>query len=153
LHVEPLRARRSDIPILAKFFLERFARRIGRALTDFTPAALEALRQYDWPGNVRELQNTIERAVILTAGPMVGLEDIQLSSLGRSSSMGPNSAGKGEGQYHASPLDEVEQEHILATLEFTRWNKSQAAQILGIERSTLDRKLKKYELEKQHKMS
>ena len=153
LHVEPLRSRRGDIPLLAHFFLEKFARRIGRSLTDFTPAALEALRQYDWPGNVRELQNTIERAVILTAGPMVGLEDIQLSSLGRTSPASPSAATAGTGSFRASSLEAMEQEHILATLEWTRWNKSQAAQILGIERSTLDRKLKRYEMERQRKPS
>jgi Nif-specific regulatory protein len=149
LYVEPLRDRRDDIPLLARFFLEKFARKIGRAVTDFTPAAIETLRRYDWPGNVRELQNTIERAVILSTGPLVGVEDIQLSTLGRQVATGEVVPAE---RFQPRPLEVVEQEHILATLEATHWNKSQAAQILGIERSTLDRKLKRYELDRRGKL-
>lgn len=144
IFVEPLRDRREDVPILARHFLEKFARKIGRTVTDFSPAALELLKQYDWPGNVRELQNTIERAVILSTGPLIGVEDIQLSTLGRqqAATLDPRSPGP---VYRPRSLEEVEQEHILATLAATQGNKSHAAQILGIERSTLDRKLKRYE--------
>jgi Nif-specific regulatory protein len=145
LQVAPLRERPADIPILARFFLEKFARRVGRSLTDFTPDALEALQCYDWPGNVRELQNSIERAVILTQGPVVSEDDIQLSALGRSGTSTTVEAYTPP--YRPLPLEALEQEHILATLESTKGNKSQAAQILGIERSTLDRKLKRYEAE------
>jgi two-component system response regulator HydG len=156
LPVESLRERRADIPLLARFFLEKFARKIGRSLADFTPAAMDALQNYDWPGNVRELQNTIERAVILTSGPLVGLEDIQLSTLGRATvvfDQSPVAQAGVPSPFRAVPLDDIEQQHILATLEWTQGNKSQAAQILGIERSTLDRKLKRYETEKRGKPS
>src|SRR5207248_371085 len=107
----------------------------------YTPAALESLTNYDWPGNVRELQNTIERAVILCSGEYVGPSDIQWSRL-EVSAPGEHSDPSETAAYRELPLDSLEQEHILATLERTGWNKSQAAQILGIERSTLDRKLK-----------
>ena len=142
VRVEPLRNRRSDIPLLANFFLERFAKKTKRPVKRFSSVALDLLISYDWPGNVRELQNAIERAVILCPGDTIRHDDIQLSALGLKSSTvepAPELAG-----YREIPLNLLEQEHILATLEQTDWNKSKAAQILGIERSTLDRKLKRY---------
>ncbi len=147
LFVEPLRERRDDIVLLARFFLERFARKIGRAVRDFSPEALQMLRSYDWPGNVRELQNTIERAVILSQDSAVRVEDIQLSALGKRGSPERITEEAGE-EFRPVALDVIEQEHILATLQWTSGNKSQAAQILGIERSTLDRKLKRYDVER-----
>ncbi|MCX7394163.1 MAG: hypothetical protein NTW75_08545 [Planctomycetales bacterium] len=104
------------------------------------------LSSYFWPGNIRELQNTIERAVILCIGDTIGSADIQLSALGSGRS-GPAPEASSEG-YRPASVELVEQEHILATLAWTKWNKSQAAQILGVERSTLDRKLKKYEVDR-----
>lgn len=146
LSVAPLRERRDDIPLLAQFFLDRFARKIGRPIKEFTPEALQTLVEYNWPGNVRELQNTIERAVILAHEAAVDLSDIQLSALGTRIAADNHAAS--EGVFRPVPLDEIEQAHILATLEWTNGNKSQAAQILGIERSTLDRKLKRYDVER-----
>ena len=107
---------------------------------------MSTLVNYGWPGNVRELQNTIERAVILCAGESLTPADIQLSALGRSEAAAVTASSNSG--YRAVSIDLIEQEHILATLEWTKWNKSQAAHILGIERSTLDRKLKKYEVER-----
>ncbi|MFO0918332.1 MAG: sigma-54 dependent transcriptional regulator [Planctomycetaceae bacterium] len=142
LDVEPLRERRSDIPILVRYFVEKFANKIGRPTPELSSGALTTLVEYDWPGNIRELQNTIERAVILSATQTLGSQDIQLSALGR------NEIQKGSSplpSFQPAPLDVIEQQHILATLDSTNGNKSQAAQLLGIERSTLDRKLKRYE--------
>lgn len=150
LSVAPLRERRDDIPLLAQFFLQRFARKIGRPIRDFTPAALQMLVNYDWPGNVRELQNTMERAVILARESLVDFEDIQLSALGKRALSASAPRFEAPAEFRPDPLDMVEQRHILATLEWTSGNKSQAAQILGIERSTLDRKLKRYEVERKH---
>lgn len=140
LQVAPLRARREDIALLAQHFLQKILRKIGRSLLTFTPEALELLCAYDWPGNVRELQNVVERAVILAPGPTIGPEDLSMSPLGQvrqpmAANMNP----------HLCSLEELERQHILQVLSATRGNKSQAAQILGIERSTLDRKLKRYE--------
>ncbi|MCH7988168.1 MAG: helix-turn-helix domain-containing protein, partial [Planctomycetes bacterium] len=104
--------------------------------------ALAALRAYDWPGNVRELQNVIERAVILCANEHIAEHDIQLSPLGMLDLS--VQSGSSSGDFREISLGQLEQEHILATLERTGWNKSRAAQLLGIERSTLDRKLKRY---------
>ncbi len=146
LVVEPLRDRRTDIAILAKHFMQRFSKKCGRSVTTILPSAMSTLVNYGWPGNVRELQNTIERAVILCAGDTLAPADIQLSALGRSDT--PSASSSGNSGYRAVPIELIEQEHILATLEWTKWNKSQAAHILEIERSTLDRKLKKYEVER-----
>ena len=145
LIVEPLRDRRTDIAILTNHFMQRFSKKCGRSVTSILPAALTTLVNYGWPGNVRELQNTLERAVILSSGPVIGPNDIQLSALGRGNAAAAMSATSGG--YRPVSIDVIEQEHILATLEWTKWNKSQAAHILEVERSTLDRKLNKYEVE------
>jgi two-component system, NtrC family, response regulator HydG len=147
LEVQALRERRSDIPVLANFFLERLCQKLGRPVTTFTPDALQALKRYDWPGNVRELQNTVERALILTHGTSIGPGDIQLSALGTGAE---NAAANQETVETFRPisLEVIERDHILAMLDWTNGNKSQAAQLLGIERSTLDRKLKRYDFER-----
>lgn len=146
IQVEALRDHPTDIPILANHFVVRFAKKSGRPVRGFTPAALEKLTAYDWPGNVRELQNAIERAVILCAGELIGANEIQLSELGTTEEH--RSAPVSAAEFADISLDELEQRHILAVLDRTQWNKSQAAQILGIERSTLDRKLKRYGVER-----
>lgn len=139
----PLRERREDILPLASFFLEKFVEKTGRVISGWTPDAEELLTQYDWPGNVRELQNTVERTVILCRNEVVQASDIQLSTL--SSRLAPVASQPVEpSEYVETSLADIEREHIMATLEHTDWNKSRAAQILGIERSTLDRKLKRY---------
>jgi Nif-specific regulatory protein len=131
----------SDIPLLAEHFLKRFARETGRKMKGFTAQALEKLTQYKWPGNVRELKNVIERAVALGSGQQIDAADIWLSELDvGAATLGPSIA------YKPESLEEVEKRHIAETLKHTDWNKSQAAAILGIERSTLDRKIKAYGL-------
>lgn len=149
--VPPLREHPTDVPVLANHFLERFARKSGRPVQGFSQAALELLCRYAWPGNVRELQHVVERAVILCSDEFVGVADIQLSTLGvaaveSASIMEPNGLPA-----RGLTLDLLEQEYIMSTLDQTNWNKSQAAQILGIERSTLDRKLKRYQAERPKK--
>lgn len=143
IRVPPLRERRSDIPILAEFFLRRFLEETGRRLKGFTTAAMEKMRNYTWPGNVRELRNVIERAVALGKGPLLDAPDIWLSGLELDSR--PDAPPPA---YTPRSLEEVEKEHIAATLRHTDWNKSQAAAILGIERSTLDRKIKAYDIQR-----
>jgi len=143
IRVPPLRERSADIPILAEFFLQRLLAETGRKVRGFTPAAMEKMKAYHWPGNVRELRNVVERAVALGSGSTIDASDIWLSSL---------EAGMRQptvvGGYEPTTLEEIEKRHIDATLKHTDWNKSQAAAILGIERSTLDRKIKAYDLKK-----
>lgn len=142
LDVPPLRERPDDVPLLAEHFLKKFARETGRKMRGFGPAALDKLKAYKWPGNVRELRNVIERAVALGTGPLVEAADIWLSEL----DLGAPAVGPAPGGYVAEPLEAVEKRHIAATLEHTGWNKSRAAAILDIERSTLDRKIERYKL-------
>ncbi len=141
LNVEPLRTRPGDVQLLAEHFLGRFVAKSGKPIGGFARDALDVLRDHDWPGNVRELQNTIERAVILSLGGEIKAADLRLSKLGGPMTV-PVSSPSGE--YRDVPLEVIERDHLLATLDHTGGNKSRAAQILGIERSTLDRKLKRY---------
>jgi transcriptional regulator with GAF, ATPase, and Fis domain len=140
--VPPLRERLSDVPVLAEHFLKRFVRETGRKIRGFTPAAIKKMQLYQWPGNIRELKNVVERAVALRTGPMIDEEDVILSSL----SIGLS--GTHTLAYKERTIEDIERDHIKATLIHTEWNKSQAAIILGIERSTLDRKIKAYDLQK-----
>ncbi len=139
----PLRERRSDVPQLTDHFLKRFVRETGRKIRGFTPAAVQKLEAYHWPGNVRELRNVVERAVALSNGPLLDAADVWLSSLDAASP--PEATATA---YQPISLEGVEKTHILRTLQFTDWNKSRSAEILGIERSTLDRKIKLYELKR-----
>ena len=143
LRLPPLRERKSDIAMLADHFLKRFARETGRRPRGFAPAALAKLESYDWPGNVRELKNVIERAVALGRGVQIEGGDIWLSTLDLHV---PPAARE---PFEPISLEEMEKRHILKILDHADWNKSQAAGILGIERSTLDRKIKGYGLNRE----
>jgi Nif-specific regulatory protein len=145
IRVPPLRERKSDITQLAEHFLQRFVRETGRKIRGFTPAAIKKMEDYHWPGNVRELRNVVERAVALGVGPMLDASNIWLSSLEATAPQGAASSPA----YEPVSLEEIEKRHILRTLEYTDWNKSQAATILEIERSTLDRKIKGYGLKRE----
>ncbi|MDA7949920.1 MAG: sigma 54-interacting transcriptional regulator [Pirellulaceae bacterium] len=157
--VPPLRDRKDDIVELANHFLQRFNLEAGRKIKGFTPEALKHLQVYQWPGNIRELKNVVERAVVLTPFEYIQPNDLPLADLSQPSlASSPNHRTPADslsldeddhtnGKISSPPprsLAEVEKEHILATLRATSGNKSQAASILGIERSTLDRKLKRY---------
>lgn len=143
ISVDPLRVRADDILLLANYFLNRFVTKTGRPIRGFTQEASDLLESYHWPGNVRELQNTIERAFILCTSDVVDASDIQLSAVGMESD--PKCVlPTAKVGFREVSLEVIEQEHILSVLDNTNWNKSRSAQILGIERSTLDRKLKRY---------
>lgn len=143
IEVPPLRDRRDDVEGLVDHFLQVTARQHGSKPKVVHPDALEVLVQYDWPGNVRELRNTVERAVAISHGNEVTRDDIRFSHLEDGT---PSPVV--EDVYKPLSLKEIERRHIEATLNFTRWVKRETARILGIERSTLDRKLKSYGLEK-----
>jgi transcriptional regulator with GAF, ATPase, and Fis domain/pSer/pThr/pTyr-binding forkhead associated (FHA) protein len=143
--VPALRKRKEDIPLLADFFLEKFNAETGRKIRGFTPDAQEQLLRYLWPGNVRELKNVVERAVVLCRGQEIGAEDLLLTKLATAGDTEMPAAGAG--RFLPVSLDDVEKRHILDTLNYTGWNKSKAAGILGVERSTLDRKIRRYQLD------
>lgn len=144
LRIPPLRERQDDILELAQHFLASFRSRSGHGPTGFSDRAKSAMLSYHWPGNVRELRNCVERAFVLSPSALAEPEDLALSYL---EVPGTPSMDRERGDmkpvYRERTLDEVEQEHIAATLEFTGGQKNRAAAILGIERSTLDRKLKR----------
>jgi two-component system nitrogen regulation response regulator NtrX len=136
--VPPLRERREDIPILARYFMRVFSAEHGRMPKEFAAEALDTLVDYSWPGNVRELRNEIERLVIMVQDDLVKVNDLSL----------PN----GNGLVRASTLHEsrahFEREFILSKLKENNWNISQTARLLGLERSYLYRKMKAYNIEK-----
>jgi len=142
--VPALRKRAEDIPELAEFFLQKYNAETGRKLRGFAPRAMEQLVRYRWPGNVREMKNVVERAVVLSEGDFIDLEDLMLSKLPTTGDTTDVPALPPE--FKPSSLADMERRHILATLKATGWNKSQTASLLGIERSTLDRKIQRYEL-------
>jgi DNA-binding NtrC family response regulator len=139
----PLRERRDDISLLAQHFAQVFAESLGRRIESFSPAALEALTRYRWPGNVRELRNVIERAMVLGDGPELDLDDLPPELL-RAAPVAP--AETPADARLVRPLAELEREAILAALAATDGNKARAAALLGIDRTTLYRKLKDYQL-------
>ena len=141
--VPPLRRRPEDIEAIATHFLTRFAAETGRKIQGFTPAALESLRAYHWPGNIRELRNVVERAVVLAQAEWIDAADMVLSQLTPPGDTGKAPAGR-PAAYVPMTIDELERRHVLDTLEAVGGNKTKAAAILGIERSTLDRKLAKW---------
>jgi transcriptional regulator with GAF, ATPase, and Fis domain len=141
--VPPLRDRKEDIRPLVEHFVEQLRHHAARRLRGIAPEALELLMRHDWPGNVRELRNVIERAIVLGSSSTIQPEDLNLVSFrGRA----PESIipANSDGGFQPVTLAELEKQHILATLDFAGGNKTRASQLLGIERSTLDRKLKRY---------
>ena len=147
IDVPPLRHRPEDIQILADFFLQKYNAETGRKIKGYSPHVRHQMQRYRWPGNVRELKNVVERAVVLAQGEMIEMEDLTLTKLSTASESQFDMGTLVE-EYRAMSLEEVECRHIEATLASTAWNKSKAAAILGVERSTLDRKIKKYGLKK-----
>ncbi len=145
IKVPPLRKRDDDVVELAHFFLERFSSDMGRKIKGFTNEAIHHLQTHRWPGNVRELKNVMERAVVFARGDVLGVEDLPTSSLSTSSESGIIAAPAAT-PYQAASLSDMEKQHIFDTLNETGWNKSRTATILNIERSTLDRKIRRYDL-------
>ncbi|MFM8436190.1 MAG: sigma 54-interacting transcriptional regulator [Planctomycetia bacterium] len=140
--VPPLRRRPEDVEAIAAHFLQRFAGETGRQIRGFTPEALQAMRSYQWPGNIRELRNCVERAVVLAQQDWIDVHDMALSHLAMPGESGRQPLSRTA--FVPATIDEVERRHVLATLEAVGGNKTKAAAMLGIERSTLDRKLAKW---------
>ena len=142
LHLPPLRQRREDIPLLVESFLQRAAELRGGDPKELSPATLEALMEYGWPGNVRELENALERAVILTEGAVIGPEALPERILDRRPD--PLVA---EARPANPTLEAIERAYILWVLQAEGGNKTRAAEALGIDPSTLYRKLARFGLE------
>lgn len=142
LRLPALREREDDVPLLANFFLKRFAEKNRKAVKGFTPLAMDMLIHHAWPGNVRELENTIERAIILSMGEYITEKELPAALVRNYEQDAPTETGNGH--LGGQPLEDVQKLAILATLEQTGGNKSEAAKILDITRTTLNNKLKKY---------
>jgi NtrC-family two-component system response regulator AlgB len=136
LELPPLRERPEDVVPLAESFLDHFARRLGRGGLTFSSAARTAIASYRWPGNLRELRNAIERAAILTVGEVVEADDLGIAG-------GDEGAAPGIGA--RIPLAELEREHIRRVVASTS-SFREAAEVLGIDETTLWRKRKQYDL-------
>ncbi|MFM7034055.1 MAG: sigma 54-interacting transcriptional regulator [Planctomycetia bacterium] len=141
--VPPLRKRPEDVELLARHFLDRFVAETGRRVDGFTTEAIEAMQGHHWPGNIRELRNCIERAVVLAQGPRIDAADLALTHLASPGDTGRVPVSRVPA-FTPQSLDEMERKHVLATLEAVGGNKTKASAILGIERSTLDRKLARW---------
>jgi len=144
LTVPPLRDRGEDVPLLAMHFLHKFAEANRKVAKGFTPQAMDMLLKYDWPGNVRELENAVERAVVLMPGDFVTEKELPLSVNQEKAHEEQNANQLIErGPAEILPLEAVEREAILAALEVTGGNKTEAAKQLGITRKTLLAKLQR----------
>ena len=143
VHLPPLRERRNDIPLLARHFLNRFAAEQKKTLEGFSPETMRILFNYEWPGNVRELENCIEHAAVLAKGPSLEPGDLPSMILQSADS----SSSK-----RIAPLQTMaqkEKELLWEALERCNWNKKEAARHLGISRTTLYEKLKRYRVTRQ----
>jgi two-component system response regulator HydG len=140
IKLPPLRDRKSDIAMLVTSFLEKFSRQ-DEMTRELTEEAMRRLMAYDWPGNVRELENTIERAVALSSGPYLSVNDLPTSLQYPTTERAPE-------KEELLPLDELERRAILSTLRQTGGDKQAAARMLGIGKTTLCRKLKQYQIER-----
>jgi formate hydrogenlyase transcriptional activator len=152
--VPPLRQRRSDIPLLTSFFVERFARQLGKQGIAIAQETIDALTQYDWPGNIRELQNVIERAVVLSQGPILRLgrdllpfsnDDPELANEVGDGASSDKPKSEGDPSAHLS-LQQVEKRHILEVLAKTEWvieGPRGAAKLLGLHPNTLRSRMKR----------
>jgi two-component system nitrogen regulation response regulator NtrX len=144
IFVPPLRDRVEDIPLLAEHFMEQFAREYGRRVKSLDPGAIGILQRYDWPGNVRELRNVIERLVIMVPGDRIVGHDLAFligafaTSLAESASP---PAAAGPLSLHEARV-RFERDFILRVLEEQEGNISRAADVLGVERSNLYRKMR-----------
>jgi two-component system, NtrC family, response regulator AtoC len=137
----PLRARGGDVLLLAQHFVDRYAGQAGKAVSGISAAAAERLLAYAWPGNVRELENCIERAIALTEFEKIAVDDLpeKIRNYRRSHVLVAS-----DDPTELVPLEEVERRYILRVMEAVGGNKTEAAQVLGVGRRTLYRKLEQY---------
>ncbi len=141
IHLPSLRERKEDIPLLLEHFLQKYNRITKKKINNISSEVKKALIGYDWPGNIRELENTIERAVVLSKGDEIELEDLMYHGI----SSTPSLFHMVRGKYQT--LDDIEKEYIKTVLLTHQGNQSKTAKILGIDRKTLWAKIKKYEIQ------
>jgi DNA-binding NtrC family response regulator len=143
IDVPPLRDRREDIPLLVEHFLRHFSREFRKAVVDVAGDALAKLQSYDWPGNVRELRNTVERAVLLGSGPVIGADDVILGRAGA-----PPERDRRLLSLPARGLrfDDLEKDLVVQALERTGGNQTKAGELLGMTRDQIHYRMEKFSL-------
>lgn len=142
IHIPPLHERRDDIPLLVNYLVARISARIGKQLRGVTTRVLGALMRYEWPGNVRELENTLERMIILAEGDVIDVDLLPPEISGER-----DQVGKALDYISPQSLEEIEAYFIKKTLRETGGDRALTAEILGIDKSTLWRKIKRYQLD------
>ena len=142
IELPALRQRSQDIPLLVNHFVNKFAVGANRTVDGVTADAMAALKAYEWPGNIRELEHTIERAVLLGKGPVIGMEDLPPAMV-KKADLGILMV---QGIAKQLTLADLEREYIGKVLESTQGNKTEAAKLLGVDRTTLYRKLEEYKI-------
>lgn len=148
IQVPPLRDRGADVVLLARHFLDRFTRQYGLAAKALAPGAEAALLAYPWPGNVRELAHVMERALLLHAGPTVEAEHLGLPAGKGRAWLGVKAGGAVQVDFSSGGivLEEVERQLIAEALQAAGWNRTRAAQLLGISKETLRYRMERYRL-------
>jgi DNA-binding NtrC family response regulator len=141
IHIPALKERKTDIPLLAKFFLDRYNRENGKAIALIAPEVLELWKSYDWPGNVRELENTVERAVVMCKNKIITLADTGRPGIAASGAA--EKSGNG-GIAPGRTIADIERELIIKTLESQGGNRTTTAELLDISVRTLRNKLVQY---------
>jgi two-component system, NtrC family, response regulator len=147
IEVPPLRDRREDLPLLIRYFLERFSKELNKETPSLSPEAMEVVMDYPWPGNIRELENMLERAVILDSGSLIQAEDLPIHPKGRPSQDWSADEVIPPGLKLNEVLEMVEKRMILNALAKTGHVQSHAADLLGIARNLLFYKIKKFNLD------
>ena len=153
VHVPPLRERQGDIPLLVRHFAQQFATRMNKVVDTIPSATLDALCRYPWPGNVRELQNVIERAVIISTGSALDVDvtDLKFPKTGSGSHKPVSLKSQNNNALHGV-LEETERRHILDALNQSNWvvaGPNGAATLLGMKRSTLQKRMRKLAISRQ----
>jgi transcriptional regulator with GAF, ATPase, and Fis domain len=141
IDMPPLRERKDDIEQLAKFFLKRFAAELKKSVMGMSPDAQKLLMRYNWPGNIRELENSIERAVLMSEGPLVTSADLRLGELSPTQASGdPMPVVKIPPT--GIPLEEIERQALIEALKMSNWVQKDAAELLAISPRVMNYKIK-----------
>jgi two-component system nitrogen regulation response regulator NtrX len=144
IFVPPLRERQDDIPLLADHFMAELAQEYGRRLKRLDAAAIRTLQRYNWPGNVRELRNVIERLMIMVPGDTITTSDLSFLDVPLVPAIAARPAGSADKMTLHEARDQFERDLILKTLAEQQGNMSRTAEVLGVERSNLYRKMKTF---------
>ncbi|MCZ7583188.1 MAG: sigma-54 dependent transcriptional regulator [Deltaproteobacteria bacterium] len=153
LRIPPLKERRDDIPVLVRFFLEKFAKRSGRDAFEVPPKVMARLQEYDWPGNVREIENLAKHLVIMCEDNEVRLDDLPpyLQDSPKRQTGGFLGTGESYSEIRSRVLEDFNQSILTEALELEDWNISRAAERLGTAKSNVIRLMKRFDLSKKEK--